>query len=219
MNSSALSSQRQACRQVRPFTAQPPRRCRLVTVNSQAGGDVRGAKMEKGLFGENFGARDPFAGEVATNFGENVLGNYNTEHIIKPPDNIKRVLGLSARRCQDNLGSMTVLSQEDRELLRNQVPGWRMATLPAGGNPCIQQSWKLKDEAAAEQMVALVGRVAADEGHADSLTVNRVGTEVVAQLCTVSLGGLTENDFIVASKVNDLNIVDLLPKRKPRFWA
>ncbi|EFJ50527.1 hypothetical protein VOLCADRAFT_109679 [Volvox carteri f. nagariensis] len=215
-----LNTQRQACQQARPFTAKPPRRCRLTVMNSQAGGDVRGSKMEKGLFGENFGARDPFAGELATNFGENVLGNYNTEHIIKPPDNIKRVLGLSSRSCKDNLASLTVLSGEDRELLRNQVPGWRMATLPgAGGKPCIQQSWKLKDEAAAEQMVERVTGVAAAEGHGDSLTMNRVGTEVVAMLCTASLGGLTENDFIVASKVNDLNIVDLLPKRKPRFWA
>lgn len=32
---------------------------------------------------QNFGARDPFAGEIETNFGEKVLGNYNTEHLIK----------------------------------------------------------------------------------------------------------------------------------------
>ncbi|GLC43551.1 hypothetical protein PLESTM_001485500 [Pleodorina starrii] len=219
MSPTSLCSQRQACRQARPFTGQPPRRCRLTVMNSQAGGDVRGSKMEKGLFGENFGARDPFAGELATNFGENVLGNYNTEHIIKPPDTIKRVLGLSARRCQDNLSGLALLSEEERELLRNQVPGWRMATTQQGGAACIQQSWKLKDDAAAEEMVGRVSRVAEEEGHGDSLTVSRVGSEVVAQLSTASLGGLTENDFIVASKVNDLNIVDLLPKRKPRFWA
>lgn len=33
--------------------------------------------------GEDFGARDPFAGEIESNFGEKVLGNYDTEHIIK----------------------------------------------------------------------------------------------------------------------------------------
>jgi 4a-hydroxytetrahydrobiopterin dehydratase len=38
---------------------------------------------ERSLFGENFGARDPTAGEVASNFSEKVLGNFNTEHIIK----------------------------------------------------------------------------------------------------------------------------------------
>jgi hypothetical protein len=32
---------------------------------------------------QDFGARDPFAAEIESNFGEKVLGNYNTDHIIK----------------------------------------------------------------------------------------------------------------------------------------
>lgn len=32
---------------------------------------------------QDFGARDPTAGELGSNFGDKVLGNYNTEHIIK----------------------------------------------------------------------------------------------------------------------------------------
>lgn len=32
-------------------------------------------------------------------------------------------------------------------------------------------------------------------------------------------GGLTENDFIVAAHINCLNVAELLPKRKARFWA
>ncbi len=32
-------------------------------------------------------------------------------------------------------------------------------------------------------------------------------------------GGLTENDFILAAKINALQLADLLPKAKPRFWA
>ena len=32
---------------------------------------------------QDFGARDPTAGELESNFGEKVLGNYDTEHIIK----------------------------------------------------------------------------------------------------------------------------------------
>jgi 4a-hydroxytetrahydrobiopterin dehydratase len=42
-----------------------------------------GAAGEKALFGEDFGARDPYAAEIESNFGEKVLGNYNTDHIIK----------------------------------------------------------------------------------------------------------------------------------------
>jgi hypothetical protein len=32
---------------------------------------------------QDFGARDPYAAEIESNFGEKVLGNYNTDHIIK----------------------------------------------------------------------------------------------------------------------------------------
>ncbi|KAG2430761.1 hypothetical protein HYH02_013600 [Chlamydomonas schloesseri] len=215
--SSTVLSTRQVGRTARPFTAQPPRRCSVIRHN-QAGSDIRSSKLEKGMFGENFGARDPFAGEIETNFGEKVLGNYNTEHIIKPPDTIKTVLGLSARKCQDNVASLKLLTEEQRELLRNQVPGWKVAQ-GASGQACIQHSWTLKDEPSAAKLVSLVGKVAADDGHSDSLTLTHTGAEVVAQLCTKSLGGLTENDFIVASKINDLSLADLLPKRKQRFWA
>ena len=32
-------------------------------------------------------------------------------------------------------------------------------------------------------------------------------------------GGLTENDFIIAARINAIAIKDLLPKPKMRFWA
>ncbi len=34
-----------------------------------------------------------------------------------------------------------------------------------------------------------------------------------------SAGGLTENDFIMASKINQLSVSDLMPKKKQKFWA
>ena len=35
---------------------------------------------EKSLFGENFGARDAYAGEIESNFGEKVLGNWDVRY-------------------------------------------------------------------------------------------------------------------------------------------
>lgn len=55
-------------------------RSRIVRVNSNLGG-ASGA--EKAFFGEDFGARDPYAAELESNFGDKVLGNWNTDHIIK----------------------------------------------------------------------------------------------------------------------------------------
>ena len=89
-----------ACQtQGRPLPVQP-RRGTLLPARSE---DIRSANMERALVGEvrtrrgapqkvyysrcpttqNFGARDPFAGEVATDFGNKALGHASTEHIVK----------------------------------------------------------------------------------------------------------------------------------------
>lgn len=48
---------------------------------------------EKALFGENFGARDPYAGELESNFAEKVLGNWDVRFLTRlgPPDCIAAV--------------------------------------------------------------------------------------------------------------------------------
>ena len=38
-------------------------------------------------------------------------------------------------------------------------------------------------------------------------------------LNTHSVGGLTENDFIMAAKINDIDVADLKKKPKQKFWA
>ena len=49
------------------------------------------------------------------------------------------------------------------------------------------------------------------------------GTHTYPPSCTCLrrhvAGGLTENDFIVACKINALDTKDLLMKKKPKFWA
>ena len=40
-----------------------------------------------------------------------------------------------------------------------------------------------------------------------------------AVLTTHSIGGLSENDFILANKINELDFTDALKKKKAKFWA
>jgi 4a-hydroxytetrahydrobiopterin dehydratase len=55
---------------------------------------------ERSLFGENFGARDPFAGEIESNFGEKVLGNWDVRRLPVPltPCFLRRRLVVSSSR-------------------------------------------------------------------------------------------------------------------------
>lgn len=56
--------------------------------------------------------------------------------------------------------------------------------------------------------------------HRDSCVFLSVAfTQPVLDMSSVSAGGLTENDFIVAAHINNLDLTELLTKRKARFWA
>lgn len=173
---------------------------------------------EKALFGENFGARDPFAGEIESNFGEKVLGNYNTEHIIKPPDAMAELTALSKKKCVPCEGGKAALvSDEDKERLRKQCPGWRISTT-SEGIECIACDWKTKNFMSALELMKRMAEIAEAEGHHPDLHLTGYN-KLNVELSTHAAGGLTLNDFIVAAKINELEVADLLPKKKPKFWA
>lgn len=56
------------------------------------------------------------------------------------------------------------------------------------------------------------------EGH-DPVTATANGIEVAVEFATPSVGGLSENDFICAAKINQLTFADLLAKKKVKYWA
>ena len=173
---------------------------------------------EKALFGDNFGARDPYAGEIESNFGEKVLGNYNTEHIIKPPDAMAELTSLSKKKCVPcEGGNVPAVGEEDKERLRKQCPGWKLST-NAEGIECIACDWKVKNFISGLELMKRIGEVAEAEGHHPDLHLTGYN-KLRAEISTHAIGGLTMNDFIVAAKINDLEIQDLLPKKKPKFWA
>ena len=174
---------------------------------------------EKALFGENFGARDAYAGEVESNFGEKVLGNFDTEHIIKPPDAIKEFAGLTAKKCQpSNSDAVQLLEESEINVMRNMCAGWRVGTTEDGVQ-CIACEWKVKHGAAGDEMVKRINEIADAEDHHPKIDFDEGALSVKATLWTHSRGGLTINDFIVAAKVNDLDFSDLEPAKRQKFWA
>lgn len=189
-------------------TARPSRRSSLQTL---------AATGEQGLVGDNFGARDPFAAELESNFGEKVLGNYNTEHIIKPPDAIKKFIGLGSKKCTPHKPGTPPLSEEEITRLKMQCAGWKFDKTTSG-NSAISFEWKVKSFAAGLNLFKRIAEVAEAQGHHPDLHLEGYNT-VRAVLSTHEAGGLTENDFIIASLINDLETSDLLPKVKAKFWA
>lgn len=128
-------------------------------------------------------------------------------------------IGLSSRACQP-ASALSKLDEPTLERLRQQVPGWRVgASSGASPLPCIRREWAARDAPAAEALADKVRGVAEAAGHAP-LDVKAVSATVSAELATPAAGGLTENDFIVASRLNAMEGVEaLFAKKRQRFWA
>ncbi|QDZ20294.1 transcriptional coactivator/pterin dehydratase [Chloropicon primus] len=187
---------------------------RLVAM--KAGGDLGqgGGSLQEKVEG----AREAYAGEVETNFAENTLGNPDTEHIKKPPEKIKEIIGLAKKRCIPCEGKdIKALTESEADLLRKQVPGWKLEK--AEGNSLrLNCDWKFKNFVKSLEFFQRIAEVAEAEGHHPDLHL--VGwNKVTVEIFTHAVGGLTENDFILAAKINDIDTSDLTSKKKPKFWA
>jgi 4a-hydroxytetrahydrobiopterin dehydratase len=106
---------------------------------------------------------------------------------------------LKRKKCQPCEGGVPPVSREEAERLLADLPGW---TLSDDGIR-IRREWVVKNFMAAMHFFNRVAELAEDEGHHPDLHL--VGYRNVAiELWTHAIGGLSENDFITAAKVDQI---------------
>lgn len=106
---------------------------------------------------------------------------------------------LSAKRCVPCEGGVTRYSlSEAREQLKT-LTGWE---LTADGQR-ISKKWVMKDFMAGIDFFSRVARLAEEEGHHPDLHLERY-RNVTIEIWTHAIGGLSENDFILAAKIDRL---------------
>jgi 4a-hydroxytetrahydrobiopterin dehydratase len=106
---------------------------------------------------------------------------------------------LTARHCVPCEGGALALGDEQvREYLK-AVPAWRLA---ADGQS-IRRDWRAKDFATALDFFRRVGEVAEAEDHHPDLHLTGY-RNVSVEISTHAIGGLSENDFILAAKIDRL---------------
>jgi hypothetical protein len=66
----------------------------------------------------------------------------------RAPDKIGTLLGLAAKKCSEV--SADPVNEKERELLRNQVPGWRVETV--GDAQAIRRDWAAQVQAALQSI-------------------------------------------------------------------
>jgi 4a-hydroxytetrahydrobiopterin dehydratase len=108
---------------------------------------------------------------------------------------------LASKQCLPCEGGIPVLSRAQAEVLRAGTPAW---TITADGQR-IRREWIVKNFMAAVSFFNQVARIAEAEGHHPDLHL--VGYRNVAiELWTHAIGGLSENDFILAAKIDTVPV-------------
>lgn len=104
---------------------------------------------------------------------------------------------LAARRCRPHPPGSTPLAPDGVASLLAQLPHWRVV------DGAIARSFAFRDYDATIAFVNATARVSNAEDHHPDLAVSY--GRVTVRYVTHDAGGLTENDFICAAKVDALS--------------
>ena len=107
---------------------------------------------------------------------------------------------LTKLRCVACEGGEPPLRPEEIEALKPQVPDWEVTTVD--GHPSLGKTFRFKDFLESIDFVNQVKDVAEAEGHHPDLFIH--WNTVRVENWTHATGGLHQNDFILAAKIDTL---------------
>lgn len=116
---------------------------------------------------------------------------------------------LVRKTCVPCEGGVPPLPEETATAMLASVPGWELS---AGGKR-IRRSWVVKNYQAGIDFFNAVAALAEREGHHPDLHLEGY-RDLSVELWTHAIGGLSENDFILAAKINELPIALRRNERK-----
>ena len=109
------------------------------------------------------------------------------------------LMDFSAKKCVACEGGIPPLRpQKCEEYLQSLNSPWMIQ----GGNQSIKKEFQFKDFKQAVRFVNQVADIAEAEGHHPDIHV--FYNKVLIELTTHAIGGLSENDFILAAKIEKL---------------
>ncbi len=106
---------------------------------------------------------------------------------------------LTRKKCVPCEGGVPKLTGSEVDALLANLPGWSKVE----DGQRIRREWRVKNFMAAIDFFNKVAALAEDEGHHPDLHV--VGyRNVTIEIWTHAIGGLSENDFILAAKIDEI---------------
>jgi 4a-hydroxytetrahydrobiopterin dehydratase len=108
---------------------------------------------------------------------------------------------LARRKCVPCEGGVPPLSPAQAEALLAEIDEWRLVH----DGSRIRRDWTVKNFMAGIDFFNKVAVIAEEEGHHPDLHLEGY-RQVAVELWTHAVGGLTENDFILAAKINQIPV-------------
>jgi 4a-hydroxytetrahydrobiopterin dehydratase len=105
--------------------------------------------------------------------------------------------GLAGKNCVPYPKGSAALSDGDRDTLGRVIPAWSIID-----GVRLRREYRFKTYLDGVQWVQLIGKVADEQDHHPDIHV--LYRKVLVELWTHTVNGLSENDFIVAAKFDQL---------------
>lgn len=107
-------------------------------------------------------------------------------------------MSLANRSCKPCRGDVPALSREDIEPFMKQISGWQLVD-----DHKIRKKIKFKNFMGPMELANEIASLAEEEGHHPDLYI-RWG-ELMVEIWTHKVNGLTESDFVLAAKIDQIS--------------
>lgn len=121
-------------------------------------------------------------------------------------------MDLIQRKCVPCEEGTLPLSKEQVKEFLKLVPEWKLTEKGK-----IVRKFKFRDFAESLSFVARIGELAEKEGHHPDIKI--VYNRVTLELITHVISGLSENDFVMAAKINELSKQFLRHHKQQDSWG
>jgi 4a-hydroxytetrahydrobiopterin dehydratase len=108
---------------------------------------------------------------------------------------------LTARHCVPCEGGIEPCALPFVQQQLNELPGWYLTH----DNQRIRKDWTMKNFVEALDFFSRVGEIAESDGHHPDLHLESY-RNVSIEIWTHAIGGLSENDFILAAKIDQVSV-------------
>jgi 4a-hydroxytetrahydrobiopterin dehydratase len=108
---------------------------------------------------------------------------------------------LTRKRCLPCEGGIPRLEEDQVQHYLASLPGWKRT----GDGQRIRREWRVKDFLTGLDFFQRVAQLAEEENHHPDLHLTGY-RNVAIEIWTHAVGGLTENDFILAAKIDTLPV-------------